>query len=182
MCLNEYYLFFLLSGAFMGYSYSLLYFINHMNYLPFPVIQVTGLNAFAARHVQVKQWSKTHSLFIFLSMAAAAAVVAVLSLIGERYTQPYMPFNLPPSCPALFKWMSQGAVTTNFTPLWCTSEIGWAGPWQKVNYRREAVYINWILTAGADSESHLKSENLGSEKRKKHIISCDCVPAHWKSK
>ncbi|NWI30974.1 NDC1 protein, partial [Sula dactylatra] len=40
MCLNEYHLFFLLSGAFMGYSYSLLYLINNMNYLPFPIIQV----------------------------------------------------------------------------------------------------------------------------------------------
>uniref|UniRef100_A0A8D0FBG5 Nucleoporin NDC1 n=1 Tax=Strix occidentalis caurina TaxID=311401 RepID=A0A8D0FBG5_STROC len=39
MCLNEYHLFFLLSGAFMGYSYSLSYLINNMNYLPFPVIQ-----------------------------------------------------------------------------------------------------------------------------------------------
>ncbi|XP_054240141.1 nucleoporin NDC1 [Indicator indicator] len=39
MCLNEYHLFFLLSGAFMGYSYSLFYFINNMNYLPFPIIQ-----------------------------------------------------------------------------------------------------------------------------------------------
>lgn len=39
-CLNEYHLFFLLAGAFMGYSYSLLYFINNMNYLPFPIIQV----------------------------------------------------------------------------------------------------------------------------------------------
>ncbi|NWY02410.1 NDC1 protein, partial [Nothoprocta ornata] len=39
ICLNEYHLFFLLSGAFMGYSYSLLYLINNMNYLPFPIIQ-----------------------------------------------------------------------------------------------------------------------------------------------
>ncbi|NXD77239.1 NDC1 protein, partial [Halcyon senegalensis] len=39
MCLNEHHLFFLLSGAFMGYSYSLLYLINNMNYLPFPIIQ-----------------------------------------------------------------------------------------------------------------------------------------------
>ncbi|NXT52957.1 NDC1 protein, partial [Pluvianellus socialis] len=39
MCLNEYHLFFLLSGAFMGYSYSLFNLINNMNYLPFPVIQ-----------------------------------------------------------------------------------------------------------------------------------------------
>ncbi|KAM6327127.1 nucleoporin NDC1 [Podargus strigoides] len=39
MCLNEYHLFFLLSGAFTGYSYSLLYLINNMNYLAFPMIQ-----------------------------------------------------------------------------------------------------------------------------------------------
>uniref|UniRef100_A0A8C3RLJ2 Nucleoporin NDC1 n=1 Tax=Chelydra serpentina TaxID=8475 RepID=A0A8C3RLJ2_CHESE len=39
MCLNEYHLFLLLSGAFMGYNYSLLYLVNNMNYLPFPIIQ-----------------------------------------------------------------------------------------------------------------------------------------------
>ncbi|XP_054994291.1 nucleoporin NDC1 [Sorex araneus] len=38
-CLNENHLFFLLAGAFIGYSYSLLYFINNMNYLPFPIVQ-----------------------------------------------------------------------------------------------------------------------------------------------
>ncbi|KAM9004438.1 nucleoporin NDC1 isoform X2 [Sarcophilus harrisii] len=38
-CLNEHHLFLLLAGAFMGYSYSLLYFVNNMNYLPFPIIQ-----------------------------------------------------------------------------------------------------------------------------------------------
>lgn len=40
MCLNERYLFLLLTGAFMGYSYSLLYFIHNMNYLSFPIMQV----------------------------------------------------------------------------------------------------------------------------------------------
>ncbi|XP_040216400.1 nucleoporin NDC1 [Rana temporaria] len=39
MCLNERYLFLLLTGAFMGYSYSLLYFIHNMNYLSFPIMQ-----------------------------------------------------------------------------------------------------------------------------------------------
>ncbi|NWR70715.1 NDC1 protein, partial [Centropus unirufus] len=38
-CLNEYHLFLLLSGAFVGYSYSLFYLMNNMNYLPFPIIQ-----------------------------------------------------------------------------------------------------------------------------------------------
>ncbi|XP_018419485.1 PREDICTED: nucleoporin NDC1 [Nanorana parkeri] len=39
MCLNERYLFLLLTGAFLGYTYSLLYFIHNMNYLSFPVMQ-----------------------------------------------------------------------------------------------------------------------------------------------
>ncbi|NWH30450.1 NDC1 protein, partial [Chloropsis hardwickii] len=39
LCLNECHLFFLLSGAFLGYSYSLFYIIHNMNYLPFPIIQ-----------------------------------------------------------------------------------------------------------------------------------------------
>ncbi|XP_030134605.4 nucleoporin NDC1 [Taeniopygia guttata] len=39
MCLNEHHLFFILSGAFLGYSYSLFFLINNMNYLPFPIIQ-----------------------------------------------------------------------------------------------------------------------------------------------
>ncbi|MGH0174577.1 UNVERIFIED_CONTAM: hypothetical protein FKN15_009135 [Acipenser sinensis] len=39
MCLNEYHLFFLLAGAFMGYSYSLLYVVGNMNYVSFPSIQ-----------------------------------------------------------------------------------------------------------------------------------------------
>ncbi|XP_026562907.1 nucleoporin NDC1 isoform X4 [Pseudonaja textilis] len=38
-CLNEYHLFLLLLGAFMGYSYSLRYLVNNLNYLPFPAIQ-----------------------------------------------------------------------------------------------------------------------------------------------
>ncbi|XP_039175725.1 nucleoporin NDC1 isoform X1 [Crotalus tigris] len=38
-CLNEYHLFILLLGAFMGYSYSLRYLIHNLNYLPFPAIQ-----------------------------------------------------------------------------------------------------------------------------------------------
>ncbi|ETE67271.1 Nucleoporin NDC1, partial [Ophiophagus hannah] len=40
-CLNEYHLFLLLLGAFMGYSYSLRYLVNNLNYLPFPAIQVS---------------------------------------------------------------------------------------------------------------------------------------------
>ncbi|KAM4721108.1 nucleoporin NDC1 [Rhinophrynus dorsalis] len=39
VCLNESHLFLLLAGTFFGYSYSLLYFVHNMNYLPFPTIQ-----------------------------------------------------------------------------------------------------------------------------------------------
>ncbi|XP_062377058.1 nucleoporin NDC1 isoform X2 [Sardina pilchardus] len=39
MCLNEYHLLLLLSGAFMGYSHSLLGVVNNMNYVSFPAIQ-----------------------------------------------------------------------------------------------------------------------------------------------
>ena len=40
MCLNEYHLLMLLSGAFIGYSHSLLGLVHNMNYVSFPVIQV----------------------------------------------------------------------------------------------------------------------------------------------
>uniref|UniRef100_A0A8C6UJ01 Nucleoporin NDC1 n=1 Tax=Neogobius melanostomus TaxID=47308 RepID=A0A8C6UJ01_9GOBI len=39
MCLNEYHLFLLLSGVFMGFSHSLLGVIHNMNYVPFHTIQ-----------------------------------------------------------------------------------------------------------------------------------------------
>ncbi|XP_039590983.1 nucleoporin NDC1 [Polypterus senegalus] len=39
MCLNEYHLFFLLAGGFLGFIYSLLYVVNNMNYVSFPCIQ-----------------------------------------------------------------------------------------------------------------------------------------------
>uniref|UniRef100_A0A8D0H8V2 Nucleoporin NDC1 n=1 Tax=Sphenodon punctatus TaxID=8508 RepID=A0A8D0H8V2_SPHPU len=39
VCLNEYHLFLLLLGAFVGYGYSLRYLVNNMNYLLFPIIQ-----------------------------------------------------------------------------------------------------------------------------------------------
>ncbi|KAM9324709.1 nucleoporin NDC1 [Gastrophryne carolinensis] len=39
LCLNERYMFLLLTGAFLGYSYSLLYFLHNMNCLSFPSVQ-----------------------------------------------------------------------------------------------------------------------------------------------
>ncbi|KAM5266259.1 nucleoporin NDC1 isoform 3-T4 [Hipposideros larvatus] len=63
-CLNEYHLFFLLAGAFMGYSYSLLYFINNMNYLPFPIIQQYKFLCFRRSLLLLVKHSCMESLFL----------------------------------------------------------------------------------------------------------------------
>ncbi|XP_021516928.1 nucleoporin NDC1 [Meriones unguiculatus] len=63
-CLNEYHLFFLLAGAFMGYSYSLLYFINNMNYLPFPIIQQYKFLRFRRSLLLLVKHSCVESLFV----------------------------------------------------------------------------------------------------------------------
>lgn len=43
MCLNEFHVFLLMEGAFIGYCYSLLYFANNFNYLSFPTMQVRNV-------------------------------------------------------------------------------------------------------------------------------------------
>ncbi|OBS76683.1 hypothetical protein A6R68_16865 [Neotoma lepida] len=63
-CMNEYHLFFLLAGAFMGYSYSLLYFINNMNYLPFPIIQQYKFLRFRRSLFLLAKHSCVESLFV----------------------------------------------------------------------------------------------------------------------
>uniref|UniRef100_Q9BTX1-3 Isoform 3 of Nucleoporin NDC1 n=1 Tax=Homo sapiens TaxID=9606 RepID=Q9BTX1-3 len=63
-CLNEYHLFFLLTGAFMGYSYSLLYFVNNMNYLPFPIIQQYKFLRFRRSLLLLVKHSCVESLFL----------------------------------------------------------------------------------------------------------------------
>uniref|UniRef100_A0A8C5ZMQ0 Nucleoporin NDC1 n=1 Tax=Marmota marmota marmota TaxID=9994 RepID=A0A8C5ZMQ0_MARMA len=63
-CLNEYHLFFLLAGAFMGYSYSLLYFVNNMNYLPFPIIQQYKFLRFRRSLLLLIKHSCVESLFL----------------------------------------------------------------------------------------------------------------------
>ncbi|XP_041508530.1 nucleoporin NDC1 isoform X3 [Microtus oregoni] len=63
-CMNEHHLFFLLAGAFMGYSYSLLYFINNMNYLPFPIIQQYKFLRFRRSLLLLIKHSCVESLFV----------------------------------------------------------------------------------------------------------------------
>lgn len=45
MCLNEYHLILLLTGAFVGFSHSLLGVIHNMNYVSFHTVQVCGLSS-----------------------------------------------------------------------------------------------------------------------------------------
>ncbi|KAM6173646.1 nucleoporin NDC1 isoform 2-T2 [Erethizon dorsatum] len=63
-CLNEYHLFFLLAGAFMGYSYSLLYFVNNMNYVQFPIIQQYKFLRFRRSLLLIVKHSCMESLFL----------------------------------------------------------------------------------------------------------------------
>ncbi|KAM5321317.1 nucleoporin NDC1 isoform 1-T1 [Glossophaga mutica] len=97
-CLNEYHLFFLLAGAFMGYSYSLLYFINNMNYLPFPIIQQYKFLRFRRSLLLLVQHSCMESLFLirnfcivyyFLGHVPKAWISTAMDLqIDEQFHRP----------------------------------------------------------------------------------------------
>ncbi|KAM8792179.1 nucleoporin NDC1 [Rhynchonycteris naso] len=97
-CLNEYHLFFLLAGAFMGYSYSLLYFINNMNYLPFPIIQQYKFLRFRRSLLLLVKHSCMESLFLirnfcivyyFLGHIPRAWISTAMDLhIDEQFHKP----------------------------------------------------------------------------------------------
>ncbi|XP_019598445.1 nucleoporin NDC1 isoform X1 [Rhinolophus sinicus] len=97
-CLNEYHLFFLLAGAFMGYSYSLLYFINNMNYLPFPIIQQYKFLRFRRSLLLLVKHSCMESLFLirnfcivyyFLGHIPKAWISTAMDLqIDEQFHRP----------------------------------------------------------------------------------------------
>ncbi|EHB18223.1 Nucleoporin NDC1 [Heterocephalus glaber] len=63
-CLNEHHLFLLLAGAFMGYSYSLLYFVNNMNYLQFPIVQQYKFLRFRRSLLLIVKHSCMESLYL----------------------------------------------------------------------------------------------------------------------
>ncbi|XP_059545492.1 nucleoporin NDC1 isoform X4 [Myotis daubentonii] len=97
-CLNEYHLFFLLAGAFMGYCYSLLYFINNMNYLPFPIIQQYKFLRFRRSLLLLVKHSCMESLFLirnfcivyyFLGHIPKAWISTAMNLqIDEQFHRP----------------------------------------------------------------------------------------------
>ncbi|XP_042318920.1 nucleoporin NDC1 isoform X2 [Sceloporus undulatus] len=71
VCLNEYHLFLLLLGAFMGYSYSLRYLVNNLNYLPFPVIQQYKYLRFRRALPLLAKHSCVESLYMVRNFCAA---------------------------------------------------------------------------------------------------------------
>lgn len=65
VCLNEHHLFQLLAGAFLGLSYSLLYFVHNMNYLPFPSIQQFKYVQFRRCLPMLIRYSCMQSFYVF---------------------------------------------------------------------------------------------------------------------
>uniref|UniRef100_UPI00398EC1CB nucleoporin NDC1 isoform X2 n=1 Tax=Pristiophorus japonicus TaxID=55135 RepID=UPI00398EC1CB len=63
MCLNEFHVFLLMEGAFIGYCYSLLYFINNFNYLSFPIIQQFKYPRFKGNLSLIIKYSAVQSLY-----------------------------------------------------------------------------------------------------------------------
>ncbi|XP_078074415.1 nucleoporin NDC1 [Mustelus asterias] len=63
MCLNEFHVFFLMEGAFIGYSYSLLYFVNNFHYLSFPILQQFKYPRFKGNLSLVIKYSAVQSLY-----------------------------------------------------------------------------------------------------------------------
>ncbi|KAM6456415.1 nucleoporin NDC1 isoform 3-T3 [Liasis olivaceus] len=70
-CLNEYHLFLLLLGAFMGYSYSLRYLVKNLNYLPFPAIQQYKYLRFRRSLPLLAKHSCVESLYMVRNFCAA---------------------------------------------------------------------------------------------------------------
>ncbi|NXD10408.1 NDC1 protein, partial [Nothocercus nigrocapillus] len=88
ICLNEYHLFFLLSGAFMGYSYSLLYLVNNMNYLPFPIIQVRNVKSFKKRNLLAVSYLLTVFLFGPIGYIPRAWITTTMDLHTDSKLHP----------------------------------------------------------------------------------------------
>ncbi|XP_061095362.1 nucleoporin NDC1 isoform X2 [Conger conger] len=63
MCLNEYHLFLMLAGAFMGYSYSLLGLVKNMNYVSFHTVQQFKYLRFKGALPLVVKYSAIQSLY-----------------------------------------------------------------------------------------------------------------------
>ncbi|KAM3914462.1 nucleoporin NDC1 [Leptodactylus fuscus] len=97
MCVNERYLFVLLTGAFMGYNYSLLYFSHNMNCLSFPSVQQFKYLQFRQRIPKLLKHGCIRSLYLarnfialyfFLGYIPRKWIQAVLNLQMDQHLPP----------------------------------------------------------------------------------------------
>ncbi|XP_069837741.1 nucleoporin NDC1 [Dendropsophus ebraccatus] len=97
MCLNERYLFLLLTGGFMGYSYSLLYFIHNMNCLSFPSVRQFKYFQFRQSVRKLLKHSCVQSLYLvrnfaivyfFLGYIPRKWIQTILNLQMDRHLPP----------------------------------------------------------------------------------------------
>ncbi|XP_072275773.1 nucleoporin NDC1 [Pyxicephalus adspersus] len=98
MCLNERYLFLLLSGAFLGYSYSMLYFVHNMNYLSFPFVQQYKYLQFRRFLPLLLHHSGLQSLYLVRN---SAAIYFFLGYIPRAWVQGILNLHLDQQLPPL---------------------------------------------------------------------------------
>uniref|UniRef100_A0A8D0L974 Nucleoporin NDC1 n=1 Tax=Sphenodon punctatus TaxID=8508 RepID=A0A8D0L974_SPHPU len=97
VCLNEYHLFLLLLGAFVGYGYSLRYLVNNMNYLLFPIIQQYKYLRFRRSLPLLVKHSCVESLYLVRNFCAAYYFFGKLSFIDYFWcVLSFVPSNLHP--------------------------------------------------------------------------------------
>ncbi|XP_056388124.1 nucleoporin NDC1 isoform X2 [Hyla sarda] len=98
MCLNERYLFVLLTGGFMGYSYSLLYFIHNMNCLSFPLVQQFKYFQFRQSVPKLLKYSGVQSLYLARNLTA---LYFFLGYIPRKWIQVVMNLHMDKHLPPL---------------------------------------------------------------------------------
>ncbi|XP_068095092.1 nucleoporin NDC1 [Hyperolius riggenbachi] len=97
-CLNERYLFLLLTGALAGYSYSLLYFTHNMSYLAFPFVQQFKYVRFRRFLPLLLHHSCVQSLYLLRN---SAAIYFFLGYIPRIWIQVTMNLHIDRQLPAL---------------------------------------------------------------------------------
>ncbi|XP_063795687.1 nucleoporin NDC1 isoform X2 [Pseudophryne corroboree] len=98
ICLNERYLFLLLTGAFVGCSYSILYFVHNMNYLSFPSVQQFKYLQFRRCLPILLKYSCVHSLYLVRNFSA---VYFFLGYIPRTWVQAVLYLRMDQQLPPL---------------------------------------------------------------------------------
>ncbi|XP_077134141.1 nucleoporin NDC1 [Ranitomeya variabilis] len=98
MCLNERYLFLLLTGGFMGYSYSLLCFRHNMNCLSFPSVQQFKYLQFRQSVPNLLKHSCVQSLYLARNFTA---VYFFLGYIPRKWIQSFLNLQMDQHLPPL---------------------------------------------------------------------------------